>query len=124
MGLPDPAVQSTRRITSSPIMLGGHRIGEGEAVVVLLAAANRDAALVDRPDVFDPSRRTVDARVVGFGAFGFGAGHHVCPGDHLGLALAAGVVDAVRSSGRRVESEPVRYERRPNLRIAASLMLS
>ena len=124
----DPAVQSTRRITRSPIMLGGRRIGEGEVVVVLLAASNRDAALVDRPDVFDPSRRTVDARVVGFdafgfGAFGFGAGHHVCPGDHLGLALAAGVVDAVRSSGRRVESEPVRYERRPNLRIVASLMM-
>ena len=120
----DPAVQSTRRSTLAPVVLGGHRLGEGESVVVVLAAANRDAARGDRSDVFDPSRRSADARVVGFAALGFGAGPHVCPGEHLGLALAAGAVDAVRTSGRGIGSGGVDYERRPNLRIAASLMLS
>ena len=125
----DPAVQSTRRSTLAPVVLGGHRLGEGESVVVVLAAANRDAALGDRSDVFDPSRRSADAGALGsgalgFGPFGFGAGPHVCPGEHLGLALAAGAVDAVRASGRGIGSGGVDYERRPNLRIAASLMLS
>ena len=115
----DPAAQNTRRIARSPLRLAGERIDERDVIVVVLAAANRDAALVDRPDMFDPRRPSASAPD-GFGV-GFGAGTHACPGERIALAVAAGVVDAVRASGRRVATGDVCYERRPNLRIAASL---
>ncbi len=112
----DPAAQNTRRVARSPLRLAGQRIDEGDLLIVVLAAANRDGALIDRPDVFDPLRPQAVT-------FGFGGGAHACPGERLALALATGVVDAVRWSGRSIAPSDVRYERRPNLRIAASLTL-
>lgn len=70
-------VQSFFRTTTCPTELGGVPVGEGEKVLMLLGAANRDPRKWERPDAYDISRRTI-------GHVGFGSGIHAC----VGMALA------------------------------------
>jgi 4-methoxybenzoate monooxygenase (O-demethylating) len=48
-------------------------IGEGEKVLMFLAAANRDPRRWDKPDSYDIRRRTA-------GHVGYGSGIHMCVG--------------------------------------------
>ncbi|MES2074738.1 MAG: cytochrome P450 [Pseudomonadota bacterium] len=69
----DPPVQNTRRFVARDCVVAGTPLLAGQAVLVLLAAANRDPA--------------------GAGAvFGFGHGAHACPGHALACAIAAGAL--------------------------------
>ncbi|GII78104.1 hypothetical protein Sru01_30860 [Sphaerisporangium rufum] len=61
---------------------------EPEVVVLDVAAANRDPAVFDDPDRFRPGRAPNHLT--------FGAGLRPCPAPEVALALAAGVVMAVR----------------------------
>ena len=77
----DPPVQNTRRFVARDGDVAGQRMREGDAVLVLLAAANRDPAANPAPERFDPLRQ--ERRI-----FTFGAGIHACPGDALAVAIA------------------------------------
>ncbi|GAA4852938.1 cytochrome P450 [Actinomycetospora corticicola] len=70
-----PAQNFARRATC-PVTLGGRSVEEGDAVLLSLAAANRDPGRFPEPERFDPGR---DAR----GHLGFGWGIHQCPGGVL-----------------------------------------
>lgn len=59
----DPPVHLERRIAREDRMLAGQRIAAGEHVVVAVAAANRDPAVFDEPDRFDPDRTGGAARL-------------------------------------------------------------
>jgi cytochrome P450 len=111
----DPPVQHTVRRASTPLSIGGAAIDRDDLVVVVLAAAGRDPAHADEPDRFLPDRAQ--------GPLAFGAGAHECPGERAALAIAAGIVDAVWTSGRHVVAQPVVYERRANLRIPCRLVV-
>jgi len=63
---------ATFRWTSAPVPIGGTVIPAGEIVVPGLLAANRDAAAVADPAVFDPTRAPGAAAHV---AFGYGVHH-------------------------------------------------
>lgn len=109
----DPPVQLTTRVATERLDVGGAAIPKGARIVVLLAAASRDPAFVERPDDFDLTRP--------YRSLTFGAGPRSCPGAEHARALAAGVIDALRAA-HAVLSEPViGYERRPNLRIPSRL---
>ncbi len=88
----DPAVHNTRRFAVEPLTLAGTRLAPGDAVLVLLAAANRDPALNPAPERFELARR--ERR-----SLGFGHGPHACPGEALACAVAAGVLDALLAQG-------------------------
>jgi cytochrome P450 len=66
-------VQTFFRTTTREVELGGMRIGEGEKVLMFLAAANRDPRRWDKPDSYDIKRRTS-------GHVGYGSGIHMCVG--------------------------------------------
>src|SRR3984893_8420157 len=66
-------VQSFFRTTTKAVDVSGVGIGEGEKVLLFLAAANRDPRRWDRPDIFDVSRRAA-------GHMTFGTGIHGCVG--------------------------------------------
>jgi cytochrome P450 len=66
-------VQTFFRTTTKAVDVGGVHIGEGEKVLLFLAAANRDPRRWDRPDVFDVRRRAT-------GHMTFGTGIHGCVG--------------------------------------------
>jgi cytochrome P450 len=73
----DSPVQATGRTATADQTLAGVRISCGDAVLVCVAAANRDPAAYHRPDHFQPGRP-------GPAPLAFGHGAHYC----LGAALA------------------------------------
>ena len=86
----DAPVQNTRRWSTRRGTIAGHEIAAGEAILVVLAAANRDPAANPDPDRFDPAR--ADRRT-----FTFGSAAHACPGETLAIAIAAaGVGELLR----------------------------
>jgi len=96
-------VQSFFRTTTRDVEVGGVRLGDGEKVLLLFAAANRDPRRWERPDTFDVSRRAA-------GHMTFGTGIHGC----VGQAVARLETEAILTSlARRVvsfelTSEPAR----------------
>lgn len=66
-------VQTFFRTTTREIELSGATLGEGEKVLMFLAAANRDPRRWDKPDSYDITRRTS-------GHVGYGSGIHMCVG--------------------------------------------
>ncbi len=69
-------IQRVRRTIKQPVELGGKRLGEGETVWLLVAAANRDPAVFDDPDRLDVRRGPTRHLT-------FGLGPHYCVGASL-----------------------------------------
>jgi cytochrome P450 len=82
----DAPVQNTRRFVARDVALCGERLAQGDTVLVVLAAANRDPEANPEPDAFQPSRRCRRT-------FTFGAGGHLCPGQALALAIAQAALE-------------------------------
>jgi len=107
----DPPVQNTRRFLAASGEIDGQQMKEGDAILVVLAAANRDPQAnpdAQRFEMLRENRRT----------FTFGAGAHACPGETLAASIAEAGVRQLLASGLRVEglSRP-RYRASANVRI-------
>jgi cytochrome P450 len=72
----DSAVQMTGRASFGPVEIGGFRIEDGEGVICLLGAGNRDPAAHQDPDRLDVRRK--DPKPLSFGG-----GIHHCLGAQL-----------------------------------------
>lgn len=70
----DPPVHNTRRFVAQPARFGSVGVQEGQAILVVLAAANRDPLAAGR-------------------VFGFGYGPHACPGHTLACTIASGALE-------------------------------
>jgi cytochrome P450 len=87
----DSPIQNTRRFLGEDALVAGQRMKKGDAVLVVLAAANRDPLANPDPHRFDIFRQ--NRRI-----FTFGAAAHACPGEQLALTIAeAGVVRLLAS---------------------------
>jgi cytochrome P450 len=74
----DSPVQSTRRITLSPLEINGRTVESGAFVILALASANRD------PEKWGPTADDLDlSRPDAGDHVSFGGGHHLCLGAHL-----------------------------------------
>jgi cytochrome P450 len=87
-------VQTFFRTTTRDVDVGGIRLGEGEKVLIFMAAANRDPRRWERPDEFDVKRRAT-------GHMTFGTGIHGCVGQAVARLEAETVFAAL---AKRVES--------------------
>jgi cytochrome P450 len=98
----DTSVVTWRRLTTRETTLGGVAIPAGGSVVLRLAAAGRDSAIVDQPHGFVPGQRGSRRHLA------FGAGLHRCLGAHLATMEAEVVVEEVAAmlSGCRVVRAP------------------
>jgi cytochrome P450 len=81
----DPPIQNTRRFVVSDGMLTGRRVSRGDAILVLLAAANRDPALNPDPERFDYTRPKIRHFTLGYG-------RHACPGGDPATVIASACV--------------------------------
>jgi len=104
----DPPIQNTRRSLAGAARIDGHAMTEGDTLLLVLAAAERDPARHPEPDAFRLDRGALPA-------LGLGAGVHRCPGGAHALALAgaawraltAGVsADALAGLAERVTWRP------------------
>ena len=72
----DPPLHMFTRHVYEPIEVGGHALGPGDEIALMLGAAGRDPAVFDHPHQFDPTRRK-NPHVA------FGGGLHFCVGAPL-----------------------------------------
>jgi cytochrome P450 len=107
----DPPTQNTRRFVAEDAILAGAAVRAGDAVLVVLAAAGRDAAAIGAagsPDLDRPARRI----------FNFGTGVHACAAGSWAARIAEIAVRALLEAG--VDPAPLRaakrYRRTPNIR--------
>lgn len=111
----DPPVQLVGRVAGEDMTIGDVQIPKGDSMMLLLAAANRDPAVNERPDEFDPDRSSLRH-------LSFGLGPHFCLGAPLARLEAAVALSAVtrRFPGARLAAEP-EYKPHVTLRGMASL---
>jgi cytochrome P450 len=114
----DPPVQLVGRIALADMMIGRVEVPAGDIMMLLLAAAHRDPAEFDRPDLFDPDRKVLRH-------LGFGRGAHYCLGApqarlEAGVALAA---VTARFPDARLDGEP-QYMANVTLRGLSQLMIA
>jgi cytochrome P450 len=94
----DPALHMFTRWAYTDVEVMGHSFRRGDRVALLLAAANRDPAVWDHPDRFQPDRQIKPHA-------SFGAGLHFCVGAPLArLELQTAL--------------PILFQRHPGLRLA------
>ena len=111
-------VQTFFRTTSRPVEIGGVRLGEGEKVLMLLGAANRDPRRWPRPDAYDIGRSTA-------GHVGFGSGIHQCVGQLLARLEGECVLAALARRVAAIEiTGPPRRRCNNTLRALARLPVS
>ncbi len=108
-------VQTFFRTTTREVALNGVRLGEGEKILLFLAAANRDPRRWEMPDRFDITRRTT-------GHLAFGAGIHGCVGQMVARMEAEAILNALLPRVAAIEpaGEP-RRRLNNTLRALASL---
>ncbi|MGJ6121139.1 cytochrome P450 [Mycolicibacterium sp. Y3] len=125
----DPPVQLVMRIAGADMQIGGVGGGqersdrgiitvpEGDSILLLIAAANRDPDAFDRPNIFDPDRE-------GLRHLSFSKGPHFCLGAPLARLEARIALTelARRFPHARLAAEPV-YKPNVTLRGLASLRL-
>lgn len=77
----EPSAHQVGRIALEPLDLHGEHIERGDAVILLVASANRDERVFRDPDSFDIDRQ-------GPGHLSFGRGIHYCLGAPLATMMA------------------------------------
>ncbi|MCM2579167.1 cytochrome P450 family protein [Streptomyces meridianus] len=96
-----PVELATWRFAAEPLEIGGERIGRGEPVLVVLAAADRDPQRFPDPDRLDVTRRDNQH-------LGYGHGIHYCLGAPLARLEAQTALATLlrRLSGLRLAVDP------------------
>jgi cytochrome P450 len=104
----DPPVHNTRRVLRHDINLGGALLKNGQAILLVLAAANRD-----------PKRKDNQAYL------SFGSGLHSCLADQLSVNMAAETLYYLfnKYPKIRLAEQSIRYEPLINLRLPCSIRL-
>ena len=111
----DPPVQLAARVAGDNMTIGEVAVPKGETMMLLLAAANRDPQMCERPDTFDPARPSVRH-------LSFAVGPHFCLGAPLARLEAAVALSEVtrRFPNATLCGEPV-YKPHVTLRGMAAL---
>jgi cytochrome P450 len=96
-------VQCFFRTTTKEVDVGGVRLGDGDKVLLVFGAANRDPRRWDQPDTFDVTRRAA-------GHMTFGTGIHGCVGQAVARLEAEAVFSALakRVASFELTGEPTR----------------
>ena len=99
----DPPLHMFTRYALEPVTIHGHEFQRGDQVALMLGAANRDPAVWDAADRFDPARPAKPHT-------SFGAGVHFCVGAPLArLELRIGLTTLLRMYPNLRMVEPARY---------------
>ena len=116
----DPPVQLVARVAGEDMSIGeqGVRVPQGDTMLLLLAAAHRDPAVIERPDEFNPTRDSVRH-------LAFGLGPHFCLGAPLARLEATVALSALtkRFPNARLAKEPA-YKPNVTLRGVADLVVA
>lgn len=101
--LESPVQKISRWALDDVVFAGGNRVHEGEEVVVLVGAANRDPARYTHPHRMDPSRPATTH-------LAFGKGVHTCLGRALALMEGEAVLRHLAGSVKEISLEDGGWE--------------
>jgi cytochrome P450 len=110
----DGPAQTFRRVTTEAVTVGDVELPAGAEVMGIIGAANRDEALVDRPNEFDITRPRMRH-------LAFGLSSHICVGAALARAqlritlstLARRLPGLHLTDGHPIQMDPVINHRKP-----------
>ncbi|MEB2545576.1 cytochrome P450, partial [Burkholderia cenocepacia] len=106
----DSPVQNTRRFVAARTTIEGVSVEAGDAILVVLAAANRDPAVHREP------HRLMPGRTAGPN-FGFGTGPHGCPGERIARAVTAGAFAARLHAGGWPPRDALKWDYRASTNV-------
>jgi cytochrome P450 len=98
----EPAAAVIDRYATADATLGGAAIAHGDLVRISITAANRDPAVFERPDEFDPGRPNLRRHLA------FAQGPHVCVGVHLARLEARASLRALLTGLPGLRADPQR----------------
>jgi cytochrome P450 len=98
----EPAAAVIDRYATVDTVLAGAAITRGDLVRISITAANRDPAVFERPDEFDPGRPNLRRHLA------FAQGPHVCVGVHLARLEARAALRALLSGLPGLRADPQR----------------
>jgi cytochrome P450 len=116
----DPPVHNTRRIAARDFDLDGQLIRQGEPLLIVVAAANRDEKKFTAPATFDIHRSNNHDLLT----FGYGA--HICLAATFSIRMAADTLSHLAYSFRhiRLEEGPFEFEPLINIRLIKRLKVT
>lgn len=116
----DPPVHHTRRIATGDVDLPDASIKKGDALLIVLAAANRDRTRFVQPGKYDIERTNNHEHLT------FGMGKHNCPGKHWAREIATDALQVVleQFGCPRLLDEDIHYEPVYNVRLPRSIYIS
>ena len=116
----DPPVHNTRRIAVNDIDLNGARIGKGEMIFIVLAAANRDPQKFNRPNSYNIERPNNSEHL------SFGTGSHMCLAKYFSVSLASEVLSYFQERYKtiRLLEKNIQYEPLINARLPKNIFIS
>lgn len=110
-----PIIATFMRTARRDLTLGGYRIARGTDVSLMIATIQRDPRWFPEPDAFRPERFLPGAPEIPRGAFlPFGAGGHVCIGQHFAMTEMALVAALLL---RRYDLSPLAGDTLPEARV-------
>ena len=104
----DSPVQNTRRFVREACIIAGQSLQTGDVILLLLAAANRDANMNPDPDTFKLQR-------VARKMFTFGHGRHACPGHEIALTIATQAIQNLLDIFAPAYWQSLQWTYRPSL---------
>lgn len=115
----DPPVHNTRRVATEDILLGNTLIKKGTAILIVLAAANRDTKKFDKPRLYDINRSNNMEHLT------FGAGGHACLAKHFSTSLTVKTLARLfeRHKNIRLIDQNITYEPAINVRLPKSILI-
>jgi cytochrome P450 len=116
----DPPVHNTRRVAARDIIIGGQTIKSGEAILVVLAAANLDDNVFANPQNFNILRGNNDRHLT------FGLGGHNCLAKYFCIDMAVDVCRFLAENYGQIHilQKEFTYEPQLNVRLVKQLMVS
>lgn len=115
-----PPVHHTRRIAISDIQIDNTVIKKGQSMLIVLAAANRDATKFEDPHVFNISRYNNSEHL------SFGTGPHECLAKHFSVHLTTQTLLFFlnRYKNFKLLEKEISYEPLSNARLPKNIFLS
>ncbi|MEO6870320.1 MAG: cytochrome P450 [Ginsengibacter sp.] len=115
-----PPVHNTRRVAVDDIALKNATIRKGEAILIVLAAANRDTEKFINPDIYNIDRTTNNEHLT------FGFGGHACVANHFAVGLATETLFSFFKRYKKITllEKHIHYEPTINVRLPRNILIS
>jgi cytochrome P450 len=116
----DPPIHNTRRVAVADITLGDTLIKKGDAIFLVLAAANRDPQKFNNPMNFDIERTNSNEHLT------FGIGGHMCLAKHFSINLATEALSYLLDQYKIIKllENNIQYEPMINARLPKNILIS